>query len=205
MAKFGVILAATTAILGVSGIASSANAAVQVINFTITGKGMTVVSSPADDLATASSISTTSWTASEVEGFPPAVLDLGPGDAVIISSPITTTVGSTITLSWDGGVYKDTLTIASVTPTAVPKVANFLDISATGELSGPGVPKDNESVLALDFTQAGGTGKKISGSGSYTDVSVVPEPATWALLGVGFASLGILGFAKRRRTPRYAF
>ena len=32
----------------------------------------------------------------------------------------------------------------------------------------------------------------------------VPEPSTWAMLGLGFAGVGLLGFAKRRRDSRYA-
>jgi PEP-CTERM motif len=32
----------------------------------------------------------------------------------------------------------------------------------------------------------------------------VPEPSTWAMLGIGFAGIGLLGAAKRRKAPRYA-
>ena len=34
--------------------------------------------------------------------------------------------------------------------------------------------------------------------------SLVPETSTWAMLGVGFAGIGLLGAAKRRKAPRYA-
>jgi hypothetical protein len=40
----------------------------------------------------------------------------------------------------------------------------------------------------------------ISGDFSAT----VPEPATWAMLGLGFAGMGLLGLARRRKGPRYA-
>jgi hypothetical protein len=36
------------------------------------------------------------------------------------------------------------------------------------------------------------------------DASVVPEPSTWAMLGAGFALIGLLGLRKRNRTPRFA-
>ena len=32
----------------------------------------------------------------------------------------------------------------------------------------------------------------------------VPEPATWAMLGLGFAGMGLLGLTRRRKGPRYA-
>jgi hypothetical protein len=34
--------------------------------------------------------------------------------------------------------------------------------------------------------------------------SLIPEPSTWAMLGVGFAGIGLVGVTKRRKTSRYA-
>jgi hypothetical protein len=34
--------------------------------------------------------------------------------------------------------------------------------------------------------------------------NAVPEPSTWAMLGAGFALMGLLGLRKRNRTPRFA-
>jgi hypothetical protein len=34
--------------------------------------------------------------------------------------------------------------------------------------------------------------------------SVVPEPSTWAMLGLGFAGIGLVGLTKRRKGSRYA-
>ena len=36
------------------------------------------------------------------------------------------------------------------------------------------------------------------------DVSAIPEPSTWVMMGGGFALLGLLGLRKRNRTPRFA-
>jgi hypothetical protein len=49
----------------------------------------------------------------------------------------------------------------------------------------------------------------LSGSSNNTiDLSgtsaVIPEPATWAMLGLGFAGMGLLGLTRRRKGPRYA-
>jgi hypothetical protein len=34
--------------------------------------------------------------------------------------------------------------------------------------------------------------------------SVVPEPSTWAMLGLGFAGIGLVGLTKRGKASRYA-
>jgi hypothetical protein len=46
-----------------------------------------------------------------------------------------------------------------------------------------------------------------SGSANNTiDLSgTVPEPSTWAMLGLGFAGMGLLGLARRQKGSRYAF
>jgi hypothetical protein len=59
------------------------------------------------------------------------------------------------------------------------------------------------SVTELYVIKSGG----FSGAANDTiDLSaVVPEPATWAMLGLGFAGMGLLGLARRRKNSRYAF
>ncbi len=47
------------------------------------------------------------------------------------------------------------------------------------------------STISLDTTYNG-------------PIPPVPEPSTWAMLGIGFAGIGLLGAAKRRKAPRYA-
>jgi hypothetical protein len=47
----------------------------------------------------------------------------------------------------------------------------------------------------------------ISGATNNTiDLSgTVPEPSTWAMLGLGFVGMGLLGLARRRKNSPYAF
>ena len=47
----------------------------------------------------------------------------------------------------------------------------------------------------------------ISGATNNTiDLSgAVPEPATWAMLGLGFVGMGLLGLTRRRKDSHYAF
>jgi PEP-CTERM motif-containing protein len=68
------------------------------------------------------------------------------------------------------------------------------DITATGTFD----------TLIFDGL-GGGRGGCASCGNEITNVSfsAVPEPSTWAMLCLGFAGVGLFGFAKRRREPRY--
>jgi hypothetical protein len=168
--------------------APSAAGTIITTDFSANGSGIT--STPGDDLASATAISVASWTAATV---PVPLGGLAPGDPVDVTNPILTALGSAITISWDSGAFSDTLK-----ETGATFVGDTLDIVATGVLTGPGVPTDNKGVLDLAFTQAGGTGEAISGSGSFTATTAIPEPSTWAMLFVGFGLLG--GVASWRRS-----
>jgi hypothetical protein len=148
-------------------------------DFSANGSGLT--SLPGDDLAVATSIDVSNWTASSV---PVSLGGLAPGDAVDLTNPILTALGSSITISWDAGAFSDT-----IKTTGVSFVGDTLDIVGKGTLTGPGVPVTNFGTLDLAFTQAGGTGEAISGSGTFVDTTTVPEPSTWALLALGFGFL----------------
>ena len=168
-------------------------ALITVTDFTTDAAGVTVVSTPPDDLLAASLISAAAWTA-ETVAIP--LGGLAHGDLVTLTNPIHLAVGSTIAISWDGGMFHDITTIGSITPSS-----DALALDATGELFGPGVGA-NKSNLNLSWTQAGGTGFAISGSGSYTATSVVPETSTWAMMMIGFASLAFGAVTRRRFTQR---
>lgn len=182
-----VFLAAFT-VPGVAGI-------ITVTDFTTDAANISVVSTPPDDLIAASLISATSWTAETVQ-IP--LGGLATGDLVTLTNPIHLATGSTVSISWDGGTFHDITTIGSISSSS-----DALTLDAHGELFGPGVGK-NTSNLQLAWTQAGGTGFAISGSGSYTATSVVPEPSTWALMGVGFAFIGWAAVRRSRKELQHA-
>jgi hypothetical protein len=46
--------------------------------------------------------------------------------------------------------------------------------------------------------------KNLGINGSVFTTGVVPESATWAMLGIGFAGIGLVGLSKRRNGSRYA-
>jgi hypothetical protein len=70
-----------------------------------------------------------------------------------------------------------------------------------------------ERSIALSFTDVSPPANITAGTlrGFSSDVSgdfsatAVPEPATWAMLGLGFAGMGLLGLTRRRKGARYAF
>ena len=173
------ILAATVA-------SSAAATIVTETDFTAVANGVTA--NPSSDLATATSIGVTTWMAQEVVD-PLGGLD--GGDDLTMTNPLSTAIGSFITISWDGGAFHDTTKTSGVS-----FVGDILDITGSGTLFGPGVTPGTKGVLDLSFTQAGGAGDVISGSGSFTATSSVPEPSTWAMLVIGFGLMG--GFAWRK-------
>jgi hypothetical protein len=165
-------------------------AAATIINTDFSANANGLSSLPGDDLAIATSIDVSNWIASSV---PISLGGLVPGDTVTLTNPILTAIGSAITISWDGGAFTDT-----TKSTGVSFIGDTLDIVATGVLTGPGVPTNNFGTLDLAFTQAGGTGEAISGSGTFVDTTTVPEASTWAMLVLGFGLLG--GMATWRRS-----
>ena len=181
-------LLATTALLAATS-APAASAIITVTDFTTDASGVSVVSAPPDDLLAATLISAASWTAASV---PISLGGLASGDLVTLTNPIHLATGSTIAISWDGGAFHDITTIASIASSS-----DAIAVDAHGELFGPGVSK-NTSNLQLAWTQAGGTGFAISGSGSYTATSAIPEPSTWAMMIAGLVGLTWVGFTKRR-------
>jgi PEP-CTERM motif-containing protein len=76
----------------------------------------------------------------------------------------------------------------------VDRGANAIAFAFDGTLTGG--PFTNLPVnLVLSLTQAGGPGNVVSAS--LTNASVIPEPSTWAMMGLGFTGLHYV--ATRRR------
>jgi hypothetical protein len=175
--------------------AGVANAGI-VINTDFTTNAVGVTSTPGDNLSIATSISADDWLAAEVSN---PLGGLIPGDVVTLTNPLSTAIGGLITISWDGGLFHDTTTTSGVS-----FVGDELDLTGKGTLFGPGLGAGANGILDLSFTQAGGAGSLISGSGSFVASSAIPEPSTWAMFGLGFGFLAFVGFHKKRQN-KFAF
>jgi hypothetical protein len=191
MRKFATrVLAGAVALFGVAVVANSASAGTVILDISLAGKGITVVSSPADDLATATSISTASW--SLVEAF----TELPPLTGAITSFKLTNPVElsslatNTLTLLIAGKTYTDKLTqIADL----------FTAVEFTGDLTGPGLaPGKITTELDVSFNQAFGKGHGISGNATFA-VLAVPEASTWTMMVLGFAGLGYAAFRRNAK------
>ncbi len=67
----------------------------------------------------------------------------------------------------------------------------------------PGVTIDSFTTGADGTWSTGTPGADYGTSGSWSNTSV-PEPATWAMMGLGFAGLALAGYQARKRTVAVA-
>jgi hypothetical protein len=74
--------------------------------------------------------------------------------------------------------------LSTLNPVGVSFAANSIDVNVAGQLFGSGA---NETILDI----------------STSGMAAIPEPATWAMMLVGFAGLGFVGYG-RAREPRAA-
>jgi PEP-CTERM motif len=198
--KTSVVAALGAGLIVTLGALSAAQAATTtILDVSEQGSGISVVSSPVDDLAAATSATTTSW------GLPDTFTLLPPLSGTVTSFVLSNPVelspsalgANTLTIVIGGVTYTD-----SLTETANP----FGQVKLTGELVG-GTLGANVSELSISYTQSGGTGNGISASATYSvTTSTVPEPSTWAMMMLGFAGLGYAAFrrASKSRVPAIA-
>jgi hypothetical protein len=190
--KTSVIAALGAGLISTLGMfAGPASAATELLDVSEQGSGIST--SPTDDLATATSATTTSWGSSDtftlLSPFSPSVTSFTLSNPVNLSVSGSANLGTnTLTVVIGGVTYTDTLT----------ETANlFSGVEETGFLTGAGLPAGGlKSSLAISYTQTGGAGNGVSGSATFAVYSPVPEPSTWAMMMLGFAGLGYAAFRR---------
>jgi hypothetical protein len=195
------VLLAATGTLALMASVASANAAVTLLNFSEQGSGITVTSAPPDDLATATSVSTTLW------HFPTTFKLLAPFSPTVTSFTLTNPVDLSVSGGVNLGANVLTIVVGGVTYTddLTETQNNFGQVVETGFLMGPGLGATGlKSSLNLSYTQTGGAGNGISGSATFIAFAPVPEPATWAMFLVGFAGLGYAAFRRNAKNRTVA-
>jgi hypothetical protein len=193
-----VVAALGAGLIATLGAVSAAQADTTILDVSEQGSGISVVSSPADDLATATSATTTSWGLPDTFTLLPPLS--GAVTSFVLSNPIELSPSAlgtnTLTIIIGGVTYTDHLT-----ETSNP----FGQVVLTGELVG-GTLGPNTTSLNISYTQTGGAGNGISASATYAVSTPVPEPSTWAMMMLGFGGLGYAAFrrASKSRVPAIA-
>ena len=102
--------------------------------------------------------------------------------------------GSGIQKSWSGIVSGkvDNFIEKLTTVTDIDRgTLDAITVTLTGELTDSlGLFKDAPAKLILGASEVEGPGSAISVSMTDTAASVIPEPSTWVMMGLGFAALG---------------
>ncbi len=133
------------------------------------------------------------FTLTQPGSLPPTDIIFGASSGPLATNVIkrwVATVGPNV-----GDVFTETLTtVSSIDRTSL----NAVTIDLGGTVSDlDGLFTGQKVSLIIDATQSGGPGNLISISGSNS--SAVPEPATWAMMVLGFIGLG---YAAVRRSSK---
>ena len=200
-----IIPALAAAFLATVGVGSAAKAAI--INFSavalcpLSCTGITYTG-PNLGLSTAIDLDGSSWIVALVK--PGDLSGLSAGDPIslapttftfgAVNGSVDVTLATPIVKEWDGalGHFSETLT----TLTEVVRGLNQIGFTLTGSVTG-GAFVGSPASMVVNFTQAGGPGNVVSAS--LTNTGTVPEPATWVMMGLGFAALG---YAAVRRSSK---
>jgi PEP-CTERM motif len=123
-----------------------------------------------------------------------------------IKAGVVNVLSGTFTDAVFGGFGGTSLTLSASNGVSGESVSFTSDLIPAVDLGNP----EGVSFGFADVTPAvgiAGTGTLASAtmSVSGTTSATVPEPATWAMLGLGFAGMGLLGLTRRRKGSRYAF
>jgi hypothetical protein len=185
-------IALATAVLGAS--ALSANAT------TVTGTLSLSDSSPSSsgDIATATSLTIGDLVSTTGLNYFASMSAQNFGS-------ITFSPGTGNSLSFSSGAFG---AFDSTSITQVTNISGFRSFHVLGNWSSGTWGSGGSGAASFDisFTQTGGPNTSISDSGTFsippTTTSAVPELSTWAMMGLGFIGLGLVGF--RRRDARMA-
>jgi hypothetical protein len=138
----------------------------------------------------------------------------GPESTVTLTSPINYGSGSgTLDTPMIGGghnfetwtgvggdLFTETLgEVLSINRTTPDEITVILS-GTVSDVDGLFVDRPAKLILSAD--QSGGPGAAVGASITNT-ASNVPEPSTWAMMLLGFAGLGFVGWRGYRRTPRH--
>ena len=133
---------------------------------------------------------------------------LGPSDVFTLTGAIGATLGGSDLAGQFFTDQGDTLNGNSSLTVTGTQIGSFDSGSLTGPESfafnGSGLSSlVSPYGLAEELTLTLAPGATVFIQGMSMDASAVPEPGTWAMMGVGFALIGFLGLRKRR-VPRFA-
>jgi len=158
----------------------------------IVNAGGTLAPGNSPGVLSASSLSLNGTTILEINGTATRGTDF---DGINITTSASTTYGGNLTLAFGGSMLADaTINLFSFTGGAV---SDFSSVSSTGYYAGTWIPtaaqtwQYNDGVQVLTFDGATGN----------MGLTAIPEPKTWALigLGLGFTLFRMAASSRRRR------
>jgi PEP-CTERM motif len=169
-----------------------------------TGPELNLVSNAIDGTTTASSAAHTLWVYVSETGVtnPLGLTDLS---STLTENSLKAKLSSSLTQH--GWSVEETTLYSSTDQlnAGVPLFSYLFSDLGTQQLDTNQSPASAYSVTALyEIALASGATRGTANSTiDISGASLVPEPATWAMLGLGFAGISLVGLTKRRKASRY--